>query len=251
MVGLIWLLLLGIGVAYALAPEARPRTGPRQASVIRQGDTYLVHYRWPHGGREWEASWHVSVEWLIATERELAELPEVVLENLDRQGIDRDHPDLGLWFWRRAWRRIAALNLDRIDEVVETFRTFKEENGLDDAEIKLLALQFVQSLPYATPEGELGVYAPPQTLVRALGDCDTKSLLYLLILRKLGYDAIMLYSPHYQHAMVGIGASSPGTFIELDGQRYYFCETTQLGFWIGEVSPSVGDLARWIPLRIL
>jgi len=245
--------LAGAALGTALRDAARLRrsTPPVAPEIQYRASGVRVHYAWTYRGRRFEAEWEMLSEWLEAADREIRELRDSVLEDLRRQGIRRNRRDIALWFWRRAWQKIALRNEARIAEVARTFEQLRNEQGLSDTELKQLLLRFVQSIRYATPDVELGIFAPPQTLVRAFGDCDTKALLYVLILRRLGYDALMFYSPHYQHAMAGIPAQSTGSFLEIRGTRYYFCETTQAGFRIGQLAASVSDLRHWIPLRIL
>lgn len=116
-------------------------------------------------------------------------------------------------------------------------------------------LGFAQSIEYSldidtTGEEEYWRY-PIETIFEQTGDCEDSSILAAAVLHELGHAVLPLVT--HDHAAIGISAPDglPGTFIDHDGHRYYYCETTAEGFRIGQLPTDVDpkDL-RVCPLRL-
>jgi hypothetical protein len=90
-----------------------------------------------------------------------------------------------------------------------------------------------------------GVNPPSSFMGDLAGDCDTRALLLVAILQRLGFDATILLSDHYHHAMLGLSMPSRGASLERNGRAYYFWETTNTGFRLGEIHPDCSDLTQW------
>ena len=75
-------------------------------------------------------------------------------------------------------------------------------------------------------------------------------ILAAALLRKLGHDAVPLVTP--EHAAIGVAAppGMPGTFVDVDGKKYFYAETTGEGHLIGELPDEVDAAGlRVAPLR--
>ena len=82
---------------------------------------------------------------------------------------------------------------------------------------------------------------PEETLFDRRGDCEDTSILYCAIMKAMGYDVAMILFTGEQyvnngHAGAGVALSyvSGGTYYEVNGKHYYFCETTGAGYEVGE-----------------
>ena len=82
---------------------------------------------------------------------------------------------------------------------------------------------------------------PYETLYDGRGDCEDSTILYCALMKSMGYDsAILLYvGEEYVgrgHASAGIAMDSVpgGTYYEKDGKNYYYCETTGVGWKVGQ-----------------
>jgi hypothetical protein len=102
-----------------------------------------------------------------------------------------------------------------------------------------LAATFVQNLPYnhdseTTPYDEYPRY-PVETLVDNGGDCEDTSILLASILDSMGYSVVLLNLP--QHVAVGVlcGECVDGRYYPYNGENYYYLETTNPGWRIGEL----------------
>ena len=132
-----------------------------------------------------------------------------------------------------------------LSSLAESFRRFGREYGLTDDEVILESIRFVQSIPYAydidsTGEEEFQKY-PVETLFDHEGDCEDTSLLLAGLLRELGCNVCLLHLPG--HAAVGIQdtGSFSGRYYEVDGNQYFYIESTNPNKGIGEIPEQFGE----------
>ena len=89
-------------------------------------------------------------------------------------------------------------------------------------------LDFVQNIPYRIPEElDFGLLPPSLVVSEYWGDCDSKSLLLLHLLRRFDIGAYILISRAHEHAVLGIHVpyADEDTF-EISGRHYAWAETT-------------------------
>lgn len=94
-----------------------------------------------------------------------------------------------------------------------------------------------------------GVRTPVELLSDLKGDCDTKALLLYALLNHLGYDAALLTSNYYKHAIIAIHFKEKNQQNDLikiiNGKPYSVWETTSTGFDAGKLSPEFADMNEW------
>lgn len=202
----------------------------------RAGD--LVTHSWVFQRKRWDFSFFIATQWLQDSELELVRA---------RQFAERHQ---GHAFWASVYKNLVWSNSQRLDNVADALRRHGERESMDEYELASFILAFVQHIPYKIPRNELELFAPPQTVASYYGDCDSKSLLYVLILRKLGYRVSMFESRRYRHAMAGVAVNATGTHMKYQGVDYYFAETTAVGHRLGSVAPRWNHLNNWrlVPL---
>jgi len=193
----------------------------------------LIEHSWIFQRTRWDFSFFVAREWLYASDKEL-----------DAAAGNRDS---GNNYWATVYQRLIKANDDRLSNVADALKNQGQKLNLNNHDMATFVLSFVQHIPYKIPNNNLELLAPPQTVNEGYGDCDSKSLLYALIMRKLGYDTVMYINSRLRHAMAGVSTTSTGQFLASRGVRYYFAETTAIGYRIGQMrdSPSGWQL---IPL---
>jgi len=111
----------------------------------------------------------------------------------------------------------------------------------DRETLAAFALAFVQALPYkldaeTTPFDD-SWRAPIQTLVDTQVDCEDSSILYAALLSDLGIESALVIVPN--HMLTAVAGGFTGQSYEDGGRRYYYAETTGLGWTIGTLPPSV------------
>ena len=137
-------------------------------------------------------------------------------------------------------------NSSVIIDIAASINYLKAQAGLSDVQTANLALSFVQTcFPYVYDNVTYGVEDywafPLETLHNGQGDCEDKSFLYASIMVDLGYDTALLFFD--DHVAVGIGAYSvpSGTYYDVGGVNYYYCETTSSGWTMGEIPQDYGE----------
>jgi len=128
---------------------------------------------------------------------------------------------------------------DYLGTIVQEFNRIALEEGYTEEEKVNLIITFVQSLPYTSDSVTTGFDEYPrypiETLVEYGGDCEDTSILTAAFLDALYYDVVLINPP--EHMAVGVGIDTYGTYWELDGEKYFYLETTGEGWEIGEMPP--------------
>lgn len=126
-----------------------------------------------------------------------------------------------------------------LDALVKDLTRAAENRSFSEFQTVEFVTAFVQNMPYTvdnvtTPYDEYPRY-PIETLVDAGGDCEDTSILLASILDRMGYGVILISPPH--HMAVGVKGSGnlTGTYWKYQEEKYYYVETTDTGWRIGEL----------------
>jgi hypothetical protein len=170
-----------------------------------------------------------------------------------------------------TYKKYVNANIDRSPqdqpfpkEAMAAFVTSKEKVIIDFAnELKSLAdskrfnkvsttnfiLRFVQvNVDYSLDNESQGCVEywkfPVETLVDKTGDCEDSAILFASIMDALGYDVVLLFykleEKNSGHLATGIYLDGEhGEYVEDDGNKYYYCETTTSQFNIGQLPPEI------------
>jgi hypothetical protein len=113
-------------------------------------------------------------------------------------------------------------------------------------------LGFVHQFEYSYDKDSKGArdYAryPIETLVDRTGDCECLSILLVAMMKAHGYRTALIFAPGHCMAGVEVRENIPGTYVNVDGTRYYVCEATARGWVVGEYRKNAGDLNA-LPLQ--
>ncbi|MBJ6759568.1 transglutaminase domain-containing protein [Myxococcaceae bacterium JPH2] len=134
----------------------------------------------------------------------------------------------------------------------ERFAASIQARQLDAAQAAQLILGFVQRIRYEVPDDEpFGIVPPALVPAQNRGDCDSKAVLAVMLLRQVGIDAVLLYSDPLAHAAVGVGLPGSGARLKLGGRSYQYAEVTAEGWPPGMVPPRYNMLHLWkvLPLE--
>ncbi len=126
-----------------------------------------------------------------------------------------------------------------IVDLADSFEGRADEEGLSVFERVSFVTAFVQSLPY-TPDNvttDFDEYPryPVETLVDDGGDCEDSSILLASALDAMGYDAVLLEMPGHMAVGVAGDETVKGNYVESNGIRYFYVETTGGNWKIGEI----------------
>ncbi len=156
--------------------------------------------------------------------------------------------------WHEAYYGMflqAKNNDNTIDQLTASFQALQTKNNLTNDQLVELMAAFVQNIPYdhakslAADAGDANVAQnyPYETLFKNSGVCSDKSFLLLLLVRKLGYGALIFDFPDKKHTAVGIQCSKE---YSVYSSGYCYIETTNF-FPIGivpQVSSNVVNQAQ-------
>ncbi|UCC16234.1 MAG: hypothetical protein JSU58_07620 [Dehalococcoidales bacterium] len=129
------------------------------------------------------------------------------------------------------------------DEYINTLSKNIEQaadsKGYDEFQTVEFATAFVQNLDY-TDDSVTSAYDeypryPIETLFNKGGDCEDTSILLASILDSMGYGVVLIELA--DHCAVGVlgGDTIQGSYWEYDGDKYYYIETTNSGWGIGQL----------------
>ncbi len=119
------------------------------------------------------------------------------------------------------------------------------------------ALAFVQAIPYEprpSREIDAGYRRPLGVIARNEGDCDSKSVLFLALVRAAYPDVPLAFIYVPNHALVGVGLPERGddrSFV-VDGVQYLYAEPVGPGLRaFGQPTPEDHNAARKGEIRIV
>lgn len=162
--------------------------------------------------------------------------------------------------WQRFYRMIARDASGRIKKAAFDISSAlyadcaKADSELPEAAMAQKILSWTQNFSYERPSAtadKADFTDIPSTLCGEGSDCDSRSMLVMLLCRNIGLDSIMLVSVDYSHAMAGVCMrGKQGQTYSLDGKEYLFGETTAKNLTFGMIAKDMQDRAKWIPIEL-
>jgi predicted transglutaminase-like cysteine proteinase len=199
-----------------------------QENPVSQEETIQVHYEWNYGKSTWTYDLNI---------------PKSAYEyykTVDRKKIH----DYGYYV-------TDPTDDEYLAGLAAKFKEAAEKDNYSDLDMVKNIILFVQNLQYVDDKVGTGYDEYPkfplETLADEGGDCEDSAILLASLLRELGYGTVLIQ--FQDHMAVGVKGESSisGSYYEVDGNRYYYVETTSTGWEIGEVPEQMADQ----PARIL
>ncbi len=195
--------------------------------VALDGDDYLVHRVWMYN------------DTVRVCETKVAK------ELYDYYQQERDH-----YFYRYEMEgkqigdnRKSFVFSENGKPVIKDLARRLETIAISETDKVEAALSYVQSLPYSYDSTSKGkdeyVRYPIETLVDGCGDCEDKSVLLAAILREMNVDFVLLMAPDHMAVGVDCQLHDDATYYMFNGKKYYYVETTQPDFRIGQVPDNI------------
>jgi len=181
-----------------------------------------------------------------------------------------DTQELGLYIHEPTYRQVQAANPGRrwdshvprydvyvvdgttpdIDRAAAALHEISDGSRYSTYEEVSSILAFVQAIPYASDVESAGAGEywrfPIETLYDQVGDCEDSTILAAAILRRLGHNVVAIDLPDHAALGVEIPVGLPGHYLEHDGKRMYYCETTVKGWIVGELPSHYADASATI-----
>lgn len=148
-----------------------------------------------------------------------------------------------------------------IKALTEKLGEAAQEEGWGNFKKVNYLLEFVQSMEYTEDKVTTGYDQYPrypiETLVNQGGDCEDTSILFASI-REMGYEVVSLKMEDDKHMAVGVSISQnlvdswdrpyPLTYYQKEESIYAYCETTGVGWKLGQMPDDLSGKAKIIDI---
>jgi hypothetical protein len=149
----------------------------------------------------------------------------------------------------RSWNQRGAGNkqtdAEHPDAPSESSPSAKKAPVLLPAETAAKALAWVQSFTYERDLTGSDFVNPVSAALEGRGDCDSRALLWAIVLGQANIEAAMMVSREYSHAMGLADIPGPGARFELDRKQWLVAETTSV-VALGRIAAGNSDPGKWI-----
>ena len=194
------------------------------AQSPNQSQYYNTEFAWDYGGLHWD--WNMSIP--VTLDNAYTAIPDSVRT---QYGL----ADFG--FFTTTQDNYMQTLADKLNETATQL-------GYGSCDEVNFVLAFVQSIPYKLDNASTGFQDyprfPVETLVDNIGDCKSHSIFFATLMLILGYGTVFINPP--DHLAVGVlGNNLQGTCCTCNNQTYYYCETTGIGFTIGQLPQQFND----------
>jgi hypothetical protein len=143
---------------------------------------------------------------------------------------------------RNQFAKTIVSMVQSINYVLILEQSCDDRRLLQNRNLRQMLLEGVPCEGYAP----YGIKTPTEFLTSMKGDCDTRTLLLYTIFKHYGYDVAILNSEYYGHSMLGLSIEGiNGAYKSLGNSRYYFWETTDKGYYPGQLAREMGMLNYW------
>jgi hypothetical protein len=151
--------------------------------------------------------------------------------------------------WVRFYRMIYRDAYGRLADAAFALERRWNQRGAGnkqtDAETAEKALAWVQSFTYERDLTGSDFVNPVSAALEGRGDCDSRALLWAIILGQANIEAAMMVSREYSHAMGLADIPGPGARFELDRKQWLVAETTSV-VALGRIATRNSDPGKWI-----
>jgi len=152
--------------------------------------------------------------------------------------------------WTRYYKLIYRDNysrLKRISRIVdsEIADDFESLSPLDKSS---LLLKWIQGFDYVRTGTLSDLMGPIDTVFKEAGDCDSRALLYTMLLEYNGIDSILMVSSEYSHSLTGVAVKGKGAHFNFSGVNYLIAETTA-NVSIGLIDSTMADPSKWMGIK--
>ncbi len=147
--------------------------------------------------------------------------------------------------WSRFYRMIYRDNYRRTDGLFRQMILSGVTASTPPAELAERILVWLQDFSYSR-SGTASDFLPPlSALYNLTGDCDSLGLLYVILLKHYGIDAVLMVSSEYAHALAGVDVPGAGAHFTFEGKEYLIAELTDK-VALGMIAASMADPAKWM-----
>ena len=151
--------------------------------------------------------------------------------------------------WRRYFRMIYRDNFSRLEPVAVQLAQILRQEGMSRVDTPHEILSWLQGFSYVRTGGLSDFQPPLACLSNQSGDCDSLGLTYVILMHHLGFDAILMASDRYAHALAAVDTQGAGARFAFEGRDWLVAELTS-PVALGQIAANMADPAGWIGVRL-
>ncbi len=151
--------------------------------------------------------------------------------------------------WLRFYKMIYKDNFTRFVNISSIIKTQLKLNEKKEEEIVKILLRWIQDMKYEKAGTFSDFNSPLLTLANLSGDCDSKAILFLILLDYYNINSIMLVSEVYKHSALGINIAGEGAKLQFEDKDYLYTELTEK-VEIGMIPQKMSLLSNWIIMKL-
>ncbi len=153
--------------------------------------------------------------------------------------------------WKEAWQRFYRIvyrdSFERLQSAAFTLERGWNVPPLDNRAFAETVLKWTQEFVYERDiEGSSSDFVNlVSAAVEGRGDCDSRAMLWAIVLQQANIPAAIMVSRDYSHAMGLADVEGDGARFALEGTNYLVAETTA-HVDIGMIGQSISETDKWI-----
>lgn len=218
---------------------------PSAADLRRPGPISQFFYPFPAPKRVPTALYVSGRQFEVGLDVREIDASQVVIDRETRVLARNSHVNVPAW--RRFYRMIFRDNYHRLDPYLGSIEAGLELGTATPFEKAVAVLKWMQGFLYARTGTLADLSSPLLTAATQTGDCDSRTLLYSILLEHMGVSTVLMVSARYSHSMVGVLVPGKGARYEAGGKAYLVAELTA-NVDIGMIDRSMADPGGWVPV---
>ena len=188
-----------------------------------------------------EVAWQVDMH--------AVEASQVLIEREARILADyRPQDEAGIEAWKRFYRMVYRDCYSRLDYPSALLETQISDSSTP-ADTAARLLTWLQGFNYSRTGGS-DLISPLYAAAFEDGDCDSRALLYTIMLNHYGIDSVVMVSAVYSHAMGTADVPGPGARMSYKDKTYLVAETTD-DVALGMIASDMADPENWVIIPFL
>jgi len=152
--------------------------------------------------------------------------------------------------WKRYYRLVYRDLFVRSRPLYSALQTYLSPRDNSPEEIAAALLAWVQGFQYERLVSLSDCLSPLRAAVESRGDCDSRGLLYTILLHHYKIDAILMVSSVYKHSMAAVAVDGQGARFPLNEKRYLVAETTDQ-VELGLIDQTMSNTNAWIGINFI
>jgi hypothetical protein len=171
---------------------------------------------------------------------------------VDREfAVLRHYSEGTLWkeAWIRFYRAIYRDSYERLGDAAFIAERKLNVPSRENRDFANQALQWVQSFKYERNLLGSDFVNLVSAVTEGRGDCDSRAMLWALVLSQADIPAAIMVSRQYSHAMGLADLPGSGAHFTIEGKRWLVAETTA-AVSIGLIGEKMSDISGWLGITL-